>query len=64
VHVRRNLRAHGTESEPKSCKVRSVPLIDQAAREVSRRFVDEPVLGDAQATARYASRPAASSAAA
>ncbi len=36
VHVRRNLPAHGTETEPKSGKVRSVPLIDQAARELDR----------------------------
>lgn len=40
VHVRRNLPAHGDEKAPKSKMVRSVPLIDQAARaldEVSRR---------------------------
>lgn len=29
VFVRRNLPAHGTETEPKSGKMRSVPLIDQ-----------------------------------
>lgn len=32
VHVRRNLPAHGEEKVPKSGEVRSVPLIDQAAR--------------------------------
>jgi integrase len=32
VHVRRNLPVHGEERVPKSGKVRSVPLIDQAAR--------------------------------
>jgi integrase len=32
VHVRRNLPTGGIEREPKSGKVRSVPLIDQAAR--------------------------------
>jgi integrase len=40
VHVRRNLPAHGEEKVPKSRVVRSVPLIDQAARaldELSRR---------------------------
>ncbi len=40
IHVRRNLPAHGDEKVPKSKTVRSVPLIDQAARaldELSRR---------------------------
>jgi integrase len=32
LHVRRNLPAHGEEKVPKSKVVRSVPLIDQAAR--------------------------------
>jgi integrase len=32
IHVRRNLPSHGDEKVPKSGKVRSVPLIDQAAR--------------------------------
>jgi integrase len=32
IHVRRNLPAHGEEKVPKSKVVRSVPLIDQAAR--------------------------------
>jgi integrase len=32
VHVRRNLPAHGEEKAPKSGGVRSVPLIDQAAK--------------------------------
>jgi integrase len=32
IHVRRNLPTRGRECEPKSGKVRSVPLIDQSAR--------------------------------
>jgi integrase len=32
IHVKRNLPAHGAEKVPKSKVVRSVPLIDQAAR--------------------------------
>jgi len=40
LHVRRNLPVHGDEKAPKSKRVRSVPLIDLAARaldELSRR---------------------------
>jgi integrase len=40
LHVRRNLPAHGEEKVPKSKVIRSVPLIDQAARaldQLSRR---------------------------
>jgi integrase len=36
VHVRRNLPHGGIEKAPKSGKVRSVPLIDQAAAELDR----------------------------
>ena len=35
VHVRRSF-THGTEGVPKSGRVRSVPLIDQAARSLGR----------------------------
>ena len=40
ILVRRNLPVHGEERSPKSGKVRSVPMIDQAARpldQLSRR---------------------------
>ncbi len=36
ILVRRNLPSHGVERAPKSGKVRSVPRIDQAARELDR----------------------------
>jgi integrase len=36
VHVRRNLPAHGEEKMPKGKRVRSVPLLDQAATELER----------------------------
>lgn len=46
VHVRRNLPAHGEEKAPKSGGVRSVPLIDQAARALDglsqRGFLTDP----------------------
>jgi integrase len=45
VHVRRNIPAHGQEKVPKSKVVRSVPLIDVAARalvELSRRSTTRP----------------------
>jgi integrase len=46
VHVRRNLPAHGQEKAPKSGEVRSVPLIDQAARALDaltrREFLTDP----------------------
>jgi integrase len=36
VHVRRNLPAHGEEKVPKGKRVRSVPLLDQAAAQFER----------------------------
>ena len=47
VHVRRNLPAGGEERLPKSGKVRSVPLMDDAARELDQLSRREHFVGPA-----------------